>query len=758
MSVMQVVAAHAWAASNPLPTASQQGILRASGDPAVDGIWLPDTLPRYNRPRAVVDSAGDRLLLFEPFGGTTRVWALALDGSAPATLLDPLGTPPLDIFDAALVYDPDSARVLMYGGNVRSLFIQVRVPTDSLYQLRLRPQLEWQRLAPLNGGPAPRFRPAAVLDRVRRRMLVQSAGIETWSLPLDAPLSWVRLATSGVGPGPERFGTPFAVTDDVRARMLFGDSQNDTTWTLALAGAPTWSFVTHNGARPLTRGESAIAPDPARQKLILLGLRDSTNQVVTSASALDYATLQWSPFPAIPDPAPLEEVPTAAVDLARGVLWMAGLAEQADGVWTTPATGDATWSRVFGRGIDPGGGGLGAMWVDATTDSAYLMGVSAPGQPHDWATLWSLPLDGNAASRFYWRAESLTAGLSPARSSVAAAFDSRRRALLVFGGDFPGGGTLADLRSFDVSTRTWRAVVTTGPTPAPRAGARAVYDPATDRMYMYGGVGATTPASELWSLGLASSPPQWSLVPASQVPTGSQSGAALALDTRRQRLCLFGGLNPPTSDVWTLDPLGNPPTWSRLQTSGTPPSGRGYSAFIYDPIGDRLLVHGGADPFSSDRSDVWALSLSGTPTWSELHPDSPPPARAFHAFAYDAAHDRMLVYGDFNNVDRDLRVLQWQRDQTLPPPIAPPPARLQLTVLSNPSPAGVTLALGLVENGDVRVDLIDLTGRIAFTQLFPEVSAGPRVITVAPGMQAGIYWARVRQGAYESSARAVVLR
>jgi hypothetical protein len=279
-------------------------------------------------------------------------------------------------------------------------------------------------------------------------------------------------------------------------------------------------------------------------------------------------------------------------------------------------------------------------------------------------------------------------------------------------------------------------------------------------MYMYGGVGATTPPSELWSLGLASSPPQWSLVPASQVPdpAGSRGGAALALDTRRQRLCLFGGLNPPTSDVWTLDPLGNPPTWSRLQTTGTPPSGRAYAAFIYDPIGDRLLVQGGVGAFGDPLPDLWALSLSGTPTWSELHPDSPPPARSLQAFAYDAAHDRMLVYGSFNSDDRDLRVLQWQRDQTLPPPIAPPAARLQLTVLSNPSPAGVTMAVGLVENGDVRVDLIDLMGRVAFTTLFPNVSAGPRVITVAPGIQAGVYWARVRQGAYESSARAVVVR
>ena len=40
---------------------------------------------------------------------------------------------------------------------------------------------------------------------------------------------------------------------------------------------------------------------------------------------------------------------------------------------------------------------------------------------------------------------------------------------------------------------------------------------------------------------------------------------------------------------------------------------------IYDPVRDRMVVFGGYDG-NGNRNDVWALSLSGSPAWSELTP------------------------------------------------------------------------------------------------------------------------------------------
>ena len=45
----------------------------------------------------------------------------------------------------------------------------------------------------------------------------------------------------------------------------------------------------------------------------------------------------------------------------------------------------------------------------------------------------------------------------------------------------------------------------------------------------------------------------------------------------------------------------------------------GHSA-IYDPVRDRMVVFGGSAVRASNFNDVWALSLAGTPAWTQLTP------------------------------------------------------------------------------------------------------------------------------------------
>ena len=45
-------------------------------------------------------------------------------------------------------------------------------------------------------------------------------------------------------------------------------------------------------------------------------------------------------------------------------------------------------------------------------------------------------------------------------------------------------------------------------------------------------------------------------------------------------------------------------------------------------------------------NDVWALSLSGSPTWAQLAPAGTPPGAWYgHSAIYDPARDRMVVFG-----------------------------------------------------------------------------------------------------------------
>src|SRR5262245_19788204 len=106
--------------------------------------------------------------------------------------------------------------------------------------------------------------------------------------------------------------------------------------------------------------------------------------------------------------------------------------------------------------------------------------------------------------------------------------------------------------------------------------------------------------------------------------TGPLSGAAPPIRTApaaiydpvRDRMMVFGGQGDAgqlLNDVWALS-LSGSPVWTQILPSGHAPTARYYPTAIYDPVRDRMLVFGGWD--NGPTNDVWALSLSGSPSWS----------------------------------------------------------------------------------------------------------------------------------------------
>jgi len=137
----------------------------------------------------------------------------------------------------------------------------------------------------------------------------------------------------------------------------------------------------------------------------------------------------------------------------------------------------------------------------------------------------------------------------------------------------------------------------------------------------------------------------WSLIPPLSTPS-ARKWCGMVFDPVRERTLVIGGYPGPRGDVWAL-PLAGAPSWTRLLSEGAGPTSRFAHTAIYQPGQDRVILFGGYDGVF--RNDVWALSLTGTPAWTQLAPlGTPPAARWAHVAAYDAARDRMIVFGGYD--------------------------------------------------------------------------------------------------------------
>jgi hypothetical protein len=177
---------------------------------------------------------------------------------------------------------------------------------------------------------------------------------------------------------------------------------------------------------------------------------------------------------------------------------------------------------------------------------------------------------------------------------------------------------------------------------------------------------------DTWVLNLRGSD-NWQMVPMSGNRPNGHWGMTSVYDARRDRMIIFGGSTDDgyygsNNDVWELK-LRGAPEWRLINTTGTRPSPRRSGAAVFDPLRNRMVVFGGFDAVpGSDEflADTWALDFTcDPPAWTELHPAGTiPPGRDVMPAAYDAVHDRMIVYGGWSGSEYlgDTQFLEWDRE------------------------------------------------------------------------------------------------
>ena len=430
------------------------------------------------------------------------------------------------------------------------------------------------------------------------------ASTEVWTLNLTGTPVWSLLATTGTPPS-GRYN-PSAVYDATRNRMIvFGGGANtnesdaDHVYALSLGATPTWTDVSPPGTGPGARVYHTAIYDSGRDRVVVFG----GYEFVSTGTVLNEV---W------------------AFSLAPG------------GVWTqiTPA-GTAPLARIEASAI-----------YDAPRNRMVVFGGTLydARQTNVGKTreVWSLTLTGTPT----WSL------LSPGGTSVTplygqtAIFDAPRNRMIVYGGvydiDPSADRPENDVWSLSLTGGTsWSHLSPGGVLPSFGDNHEAVYDAAHQRMRVFGGYGG---ADETWSLSLNSGP-TWAQENTGGIGPRSRVAHSMILDRAAQRVVVFGGQSNygTLGDVWT-HPISGPGAWTRLIPAGGHPTRRGHAA-VYDSVGNRMVISGGFDDKSHALQDTWALSLTGTPTWSQLSPSgTPPPGRSDPASAYDRVRRRLLVW------------------------------------------------------------------------------------------------------------------
>jgi hypothetical protein len=232
-----------------------------------------------------------------------------------------------------------------------------------------------------------------------------------------------------------------------------------------------------------------------------------------------------------------------------------------------------------------------------------------------------------------------------ARGYVSMAYDSESDKIILFGGQIEGRGPVAngETWAYDIASNTWTEMKP-AISPYQKGALDLVYDSESDRVILFGG---NWGEKDTWAYDYNTN--TWTEMAAGP---GEHLGYRMAYDIESDRCVLFGGMGYPSlllfDDTWAYD--FNSDTWTEMQPNNNP-SARNFHALAYDAQADRVILFGGSewDENMNDKAlgDTWAYDFN-TNTWEELEPGKGeyPTARFYHTLVYNPEEDRTILFGD----------------------------------------------------------------------------------------------------------------
>jgi hypothetical protein len=256
------------------------------------------------------------------------------------------------------------------------------------------------------------------------------------------------------------------------------------------------------------------------------------------------------------------------------------------------------------------------------------------------------PKQGDRDKVWSWsgtRWEPVTDAGPPGRVNAGAAYDAGRGKAVVAGGSRKAmdGATWEVIGdSWEEDRGVWQRIADI----APRDHQSLVEDN-RGGVLMYGGIPAARSGpwpTDTWELqgGI------WKRV-STEGPPG-RGRAALAYDSKRRRVVLFGGVSAPPgpnqpqtffNDTWIWD--GE--RW-RQQTAEGGPRGRYAHGMVFDERAGVVLLYGGSAAHrDAPLSDMWQWDGE---RWTDIRMTGPTPGHRYQPLmVYDRARDRTVLYG-----------------------------------------------------------------------------------------------------------------
>ena len=762
--------------------------------------------------RAVLDTRRDRILVIgglsypSPNGPLNTVWALPLTGSAVWGVI-PITGPLLPArYAHCAVYDPVRDRVLVFGGYTGSEF------SGELWALSLGSSPTWTRIAGSGSGPPGRDAAGMIYDPVGDRLVLFGGWSgsdylnDVWVYPLSNSSGWTALVVEGMPPEPMRDMS--AVYDPINRRMLVygGSSARRTSlyesYALWLDGIPRWSTLAGYDAGD-RYAHTAVYDSRERVMLVNAGARGSGPFLLSDTWSCSVESAVWekvaSRRPSYVNP-PGRFEHAGVYDRVVGRTLILGGREQGpdpkNDLWELEVNADPPWKEVNLSGPSPvarigqsaifdGVGrrtiAFGGTWYDGSGTLVFSndASVSLAGDPGTWEVLSPL-------------------GVRPTgRTDHAAAYDSRRRRMLVHGGSPTGDRDIWALWLNDPPR--WEKLTTSGTRPPALAGHSAVYDSAGDQVFLYGGTDTRgNYFSGLWRLRLSGTP-TWELVTGGTSAPPPISSHAAVVDSRRHRMLLFGGwrYSSPTpyatSDLWELS-LDSPNPWRLMSPSGPPPQPRADLIMTYDESADVLVLYGGRMTQSSSTtvfSDTWILRQDAVVavTASVVRAAPGPEGVDLEWAISDAARATLyrsdkdagwspiatLTTDGVGHVSyRDSDVASGRRygyrlglpdgaGETLAGEVwvtrGTSPVLRIWNRGRNPSEGRIALGVELPDAALASLELLDVGGRVIESREIGALGPGAHMLTFGrAGLASGVYFVRIRRVAEDRSLRVVVVR